>query len=114
MNSVKTPLIVFNAIGAFLAIAGILGMLITGKHLLVWLIVSLMGSILFGGPPRMRDLRRVIKLSPLSVMLAIAISVFYVKSFGADEAWQSLAYVLFATLFLESFFMIRFSKLVGI
>lgn len=77
---------VYNVLGGSLAITGVIMLLLASapSQYVLWLVVGLIGVVLVGGLPSKKDLLKLAKLSPVTLLVGLLLTTFLIKSYGAD------------------------------
>lgn len=105
----------YNLVGAGMSIFGILMMFLEStkgsNSLFFWLFIALVGAIVYGGLPDMRTFKNILKASPVTIIVSVTVTLFYIKYFGADTALKSVIGAIVAIYFIQNFAIAGFQKL---
>lgn len=89
---------IWNIIGIGLGILGIYQLFKGATPLWAWLLIAIIGAIVYGGLPKKINPESLIKASPVYIISSLAVILFYIKQFGENTAWQDAVGIIFGVI----------------
>ncbi len=104
--------IFWNILGFSLGILGIVMIFLKVGSPWLWLVVGLIGAIVYGGLPSKRMLKSLVKWSPASMIMAVLFTALFIALFGSDKTIQIILASLMGAFFIQKFFLDKMEKVV--
>jgi len=100
----------FNVLGLLCSVVGIL-LLFRGTELLLGLALSIFGAIIYGGLPKGKIFSKLLKMSPRTLTISVALVVFFIKYFGQELATRTIFAAIVGVFIIEKFIIAGLLKL---